>query len=152
MLYKTALLPRIKKIIVAINFEQHRLDSPGFHRRRRNFPRFVESKHGDDVGALFNGVSNLMTRDLYQMSLMRHRQTSAAHDSRLFVIHRHNAAVAQRQQFFRQPWVTTELFGHQIQFNAVKPRRLNLPLTVFQYLIHVDHPAVRGDLALLPQT
>ena len=60
MLYKTALLPRIKKIIVAINFELHRLDSPGLHRRRRNFPRFVESKHGDDVGALFNGVSNLM--------------------------------------------------------------------------------------------
>ena len=91
---KTALLARIKKIIVAINFKQHRLNSPGLHRRRRNFPRFVESKHGDDVGALFNGVSNLMTRDLYQMPLMRHRQTSAAHDSRLFVIHRHNAAVA----------------------------------------------------------
>ncbi|CSG35188.1 Uncharacterised protein [Shigella sonnei] len=93
MLYKTALLPRIKKIIVAINFEQHKLHTSGLHRCRRNFPRFVESKHGDDVGALFNGVSNLMTRDLYQMPLMCHRQTSAAHDSRLFVIHRHNAAV-----------------------------------------------------------
>ncbi len=86
------------------------------------------------------------------MPLMRYRQTGAAHDSRLFVIHRHNAAVAQSQQFFCQPRITTELFGHQIQFNAVKPRRLNQPLAVFQNLIHVDHPTVRGDLALLPQT
>ena len=86
------------------------------------------------------------------MPLMRQRQTGAAHDPRLFVIHRHNAAVAQCQKFFRQPRITAKLLGHQIQFNAVKSRRLNQPLTVFQYLIHIDHPAVRGDLALLPQT
>ena len=116
--------------------------------------RDAERSHrlsGLPVIAAFNGISNLVTRDLYQMPLMRHWQTSAAHDPRLFVIHRHNAAVAQCQQFFRQPRITTKLLGHQIQFNAVKPRRLNQPLTVFQYLIHVDHPAVRGDLALLPQ-
>lgn len=37
----------------------------GFYCCCRNFLCFVESKYGDDVGVLFNGVSNLMIRDLY---------------------------------------------------------------------------------------
>ncbi len=78
-------------------------------------------------------------------------QTSAAHDSRLFVIHRHNAAVPNASSFS----ASHGLRPNCLVINTVQCRKAAPSQSAayrFPVLIHVDHPAVRGDLALLPQT
>ncbi len=138
-----------KENIVAINFEQHRLDPPRFHRC-------------PDTSRALARVNTVMT----SVPCSRHQQpgdkgfvpdapdaplaTSAAHDPRLFVIHRHNAAVANASSFFASHGLRPNcLVIRTVQCRKAAPSQS--AAYRFPVSIHVDHPAVRGDLALLPQ-
>ena len=84
------------------------------------------------------------------MSLMRNRQPGTAHDATLLVIDNHDAFIAKLRQFLRQPRVTSNLFGHQIQRDTMLPRDIQQTFAIFNDLVNINDPTVRGDLSLLP--
>ncbi len=132
------------------NFEQHRLHTSGLHRCCRNFPPLSR------VNTVMTSVPCATASETGDKGFAPDAPDAPTADRRgadprLFVIHRHNAAVAQCQKFSA---------SHGLRPNCLVIRYSSMPKVApsqsaaYRFPVSDPHrsPAVRGDLALLPQT